>query len=103
MTKTLARLRQQKNAALDRMAELNDRARVANRDLTESERLDYSLKRSWAEDLNSAIALMELESESREHIQQESPAAAPAAGGQSSSEADYFLGRDRDAPFLHLR
>lgn len=101
-TNTLARLRQQKNMALDRMAELNDRARAESRDLTESERMDYSLKRSWAEELNNAIGLLELESHSPEHLQQESQVAAPAASGQSSSGADYFLGRDRDAPFLFL-
>jgi uncharacterized protein YigA (DUF484 family) len=103
MSKTLARLRQQKNMALDSMAELNDRARAESRDLTESERLDYSFKRSWAEELNNAIGLLELESQSREHLQQESQVAAPVAIGQGSSETDYFLGRDRDAPFLRFR
>ena len=50
MLKTLARLRQSKGAALDHMTELNSRCRAANRDLTETERLDYELRRSWVQE-----------------------------------------------------
>jgi hypothetical protein len=61
--KTLLRLRQLKSAALDRMAELNHRAHTESRDLTERETTEYNLKRSFAEDLNGAIGLGELEQE----------------------------------------
>jgi hypothetical protein len=73
--KTLLRLRQLKSAALDRMAELNRRAHTESRDLTERETTEYNLKRSFAEDLNGAIGLGELEQE----VLESAPAAAPTA------------------------
>ena len=45
----LNRLRQMKNAALDRMTELNGRSRAKGRDLTETESLQYALQKTLAE------------------------------------------------------
>jgi hypothetical protein len=59
--KTLTRLCLRKNELLRRMTNLNELARAENRDLTESEALDFRLGKEQVEGLNSAIFELEHE------------------------------------------
>jgi hypothetical protein len=95
--KSLLRLRKFKNEALDRMSELNNRAREGQRDMTEDEDFEYELKKTLAEELNGAIGLAEEPDEDLQLV----PEGIPIEDLPESLQAD-FMRRDKHAPFLFL-
>lgn len=80
--KTLERLRQQKGKAVDRMAALNALAKSENRDLNETEKLEFGTRKTEAEGLAETITQLEQE------LAERAPAPVPPAVNSEALRAE---------------